>query len=156
MNTHAASRWRAAAASSRGPSAEQYGQVNEPNSIISGFDRHRSDSRTPAPPPSRGKVKSGACCPAPGEVPERRLIRHVTATGDVIVEVRVVVRCLGFAVRLTHRALPLLARDGAVSASESCSPYGAAITSTEPQGEGLDTRRRAGAPPSKGQPTRSD
>jgi len=61
-----------------------------------------------------------------------RVDDYVTATGDVVVEVRVAVRGLGLAVRLTHRALPLLTRDGGVSASESCSFYGAAITSTEP------------------------
>src|SRR6266496_12558 len=115
MNTHAASGWRAAAASSRGPSAEQYGQVNEPNSITSGLDRHRQPDTRAVAQPRQGEVR---CALAdPGRGPERVLIRQVTPSGDVLVETGIVVRGRAAAICLTHRAPPLSARPGAGPAS---------------------------------------
>src|SRR6266851_4533114 len=110
MNTHAASGWRAAAASSRGPSAEQYGQVNEPNSITSGLDRHRSGSRTSAhvAQPRQGEVR--CALGDPGRGPERVLIRQVAPSGNVLVETGIVVRGRAVAVCLTHRAPSLSGR----------------------------------------------
>ena len=91
MNTQLASGCRTAAASSRGLSAQQYGQVNEPNSITSGFDFHRSASRTASPLSSRGRVKSSAASPAWKLPRNAASSRSCPPSANSTIEVRVVV-----------------------------------------------------------------